>query len=85
MNRENSDDNRVMANCQNPSEQELALRAARLWPNREHEASSVLGLFCRIGLHRWRRLDLQMLFPDHDILHCFWCRRVKIDGLIYDP
>ena len=32
---------------------ELAVRVAKLWPNREHEASSPLGLLCRLGLHRW--------------------------------
>jgi hypothetical protein len=63
---------------------ELAIRVAKLWPNREHEANAVLGLLCRVGLHRWRRLDLAALVPDKDILHCFWCSKVKIDGIIYD-
>lgn len=63
---------------------ELAVRAARLWPNREHEASSVLGLLCRVGLHRWRRLDLAALAPDKEIVHCFWCSKVKVDGVVYD-
>jgi hypothetical protein len=64
---------------------ELAVRAAKLWPNREHEANSVLGLLCRIGVHRWRRLDLSTLAPDKEIVHCFWCSKVKIDGVKYDP
>jgi hypothetical protein len=63
---------------------ELAARAAKLWPNREHEASSALGLLCLIGLHRWRRLDLTPLMPDKDIVHCFWCSKVKVDGVIYN-
>jgi len=63
---------------------ELAIRVAKLWPNREHEADAVLGLLCRAGLHRWRRLDLATLVPDKDILHCYWCSKVKIDGTIYD-
>lgn len=63
---------------------ELAVRAAKLWPNREHEANSILGLLCRIGLHRWRRLDLAELVPDKDIVHCFWCSKVRIDGIVYD-
>jgi hypothetical protein len=63
---------------------ELAVRAAKLWPNREHEANSALGLLCRVGLHRWRRLDLARLMPDKDILHCFWCSKVKVDGVVYD-
>src|SRR6185437_12657781 len=43
-----------------------------------------LGLLCRVGLHRWRRLDLATLTPNKDILHCFWCSRVKVDGVVYD-
>jgi hypothetical protein len=50
---------------------ELAIRAAKLWPNREHEANSVFGLLCYIGLHRWRRLDFVTLRPDEDIAPCF--------------
>jgi hypothetical protein len=64
---------------------ELARRVARLWPNREHEANPVLGLLCRVGLHRWRRLPLESLTPGKDIVHCFWCSKVKIDGIVYDP
>jgi hypothetical protein len=66
------------------SDAELAIRAAKLWPHREHEANSVLGLFCHVGLHRWRRLDLTMLAPEKNILHCFWCSKVKVDGVVYD-
>lgn len=66
------------------NDSELAVRVARLWPNREHEANSVLGLLCRAGLHRWRRLDLAALVPGKEILHCFWRSKVKIDGVIYD-
>jgi hypothetical protein len=63
---------------------DLAIRVAKLWPHREHEANSALALVCRLGLHRWRRLDLRRLVPDKDILHCFWCSRVKIDGIVYE-
>ena len=63
---------------------EVAMRAKRLWPNREHEASSVLGLLCRIGLHRWRRLNLSPVLPDKNIAHCFWCSKVKVNGIVYD-
>jgi hypothetical protein len=66
------------------SNSELAVRVAKLWPHREHEANAALGLLCRAGLHRWRRLDLASLVPDKDIAHCFWCSRVKIDGVVYD-
>ena len=66
------------------SDSELATRIAKLWPHREHESNSVLGLLCRIGLHRWGRLDLTTLVPDKDILYCFWCSKVKVDEVIYD-
>ena len=66
------------------SDQELAIRAAKLWPNREHEANGVFGLFCRVGLHRWRRLDLTTIMPNKDVVHCFWCSKVKVDGVIFD-
>ena len=62
----------------------LAIRVAKLWPNREHEANSVLGLLCSVGLHRWRRLGLAPLVPGKEIVHCFWCSKVRIDGVIYD-
>lgn len=62
---------------------ELALQAAKLWPHREHESNIVLGQFCRVGLHRWRRLDLATLAPGKDVLHCFWCSKIKIDGIVY--
>ena len=66
-------------------EAELARCVAKLWPHREHEANVLLGQFCRVGLHRWRRLDLTELVPGRDILHCFWCSKVKIDGIVHDP
>ncbi len=48
---------------------ELALRVvAKLWPHRQHESNSLLGMFCRVGLHRWRRLNTANLFPDNDCL-----------------
>ncbi len=63
---------------------ELAARFARLWPHREHEASSILGFFCRAGVHRWKRLDLATLSPGRDIAHCFWCSKVKVDGIVHN-
>ncbi len=63
---------------------EIAVHAAKLWPHREHEASIVAGLLCRVGLHWWRRLDLSELIPGKDIAHCFWCSKVKVDGIVYD-
>jgi hypothetical protein len=67
------------------SDSELAVRVAKLWPHREHESNSIRGLFCRAGLHSWRRLNLATLVPGKDIQHCFWCSKVKIDGNVYVP
>ena len=66
------------------SDRDLAIRMARLWPNRKHEASAVAGLFCRIGVHRWRALDVTSFAPQRRIDHCFWCSKVRIDGSVYD-
>ena len=64
---------------------QLATQVAKLWPHREHEANFMLGQLCRAGLHRWRQLDLAELVPGHDIHFCFWCSKIKIDGVVYDP
>jgi hypothetical protein len=67
------------------SDAELAVSLARLWPNREHEASAVAGLLCRVGVHYWRRLDLAELAPKRDVRFCFWCSKIEIDGVIHTP
>ena len=64
---------------------ELAVSLARLWPNREHEASAVAGLLCRTGIHYWRRLDLAELAPGRDVRFCFWCSKIEIDGIVHTP
>jgi hypothetical protein len=64
---------------------DLATQIAKLWPHREHESNTMLRQLCRIGVHRWRGLDLAALVPGKDILYCFWCSKVKIDGVVYDP
>jgi len=66
------------------SDLELARRMAKLWPNRQHEASGVFGLLCRIGVHRWRTLPLTSLVPERKIRHCFWCTKVEVEGVVYD-
>ena len=66
------------------SDSDVALRVAKLWPHREHEANSVLALLCHTGVHRWRRLDLDALVPGKQIFHCFRCSKVKVEGLVYD-
>ncbi len=71
----------VLENTQ--PDRDFAIRAAKLWPHREHESNALMSLLCRVGLHHWRRLNLATLIPDKDILHCFWCSKVKIDGIVY--
>ncbi len=63
---------------------ELAKSLAKLWPHREHEAGPVRGLCCRLGLHRWRALDLTDFAPGREVSYCFWCSKVRIDSVVYD-
>jgi hypothetical protein len=63
----------------------LATSLAKLWPNREHESNALKSLCCRLAFHRWRQLDLRELVPGRQIHYCFWCSKVRIDGVIYDP
>jgi len=58
---------------------------AKLWPHREHESNAIKNLSCRIGLHRWRQLDLGELYPGKEIRYCFWCAKIRVDGAIYEP
>jgi hypothetical protein len=67
------------------NDQQLATCLAKLWPHREHEAPSFSGLLCRLGLHRWRSLDLSGIAPQKDVRFCFWCSVVKVDRHIYRP
>jgi hypothetical protein len=62
----------------------LAASLAKLWPHREHESNSVKNMFCRFDLHRWRQLDLDELVPDKEVHFCFWCSKVRVDGVVYD-
>jgi hypothetical protein len=70
---------------ENSSDAELASSLARLWPNREHESSALASLFCRMGIHSWRQLDLTDIAPNRKVRFCFWCSDIKIDGVIYTP
>lgn len=64
---------------------ELVAGLARLWPHREHESGSLRGLLCALGLHRWRQLDLSQLHPGRVVRYCFWCPKIKVDGVVYLP
>jgi hypothetical protein len=48
------------------------------------ESNAVKGLFCHFGWHRWRQLDLRELVPDKEVHFCFWCSKVRVDGVTYD-
>jgi hypothetical protein len=72
-------------NTKSSSDAELAVSLARLWPNREHEASAVAGLLCRVGIHYWRRLDLTDHAPNRNVRFCFWCSKIEIDGTVHTP
>ena len=63
----------------------LAKKLFHLWPHREHESGPIRGLCCRVGLHQWRPLDLTEFAPGRDVRFCFWCSRIKIDGVIHEP
>jgi hypothetical protein len=67
------------------ADQQLASNLAKLWPHREHEAPSLSGFLCAVGLHRWRSLDAARIAPQKHVSFCFWCSVVKIDGHIYTP
>ena len=68
-----------------PATQEMVAAAARLWPHREHESNAVKNLCCGLTLHRWKQLDLSELFPEREIRFCFWCSKIKVDGVVYQP
>jgi hypothetical protein len=67
------------------SDQQLATSVVNLWPHREHESNALKNMCCRVGLHRWRRLDLREIVAGRDIEFCFWCSKVRIDGVAHDP
>ena len=67
------------------ADQILATSLAKLWPHREHESNAMKSFFCRVGLHRWRGLDLRELVPGREVRFRFWCSRVRIDGIAYEP
>jgi len=71
------------AMCPHTSDAELAESLAQLWPHRWHESNCLLNILCRFGLHRWMPLDLSAFLPDREVRFCFWCEKVKLDGVIY--
>jgi hypothetical protein len=82
---EESEMNSEVSSSHALSDAALASRLAKLWANREHEASAVAGILCRLGLHFWRRLDVEEMAPGRKIRFCFWCTKVLIDGVPYEP
>jgi hypothetical protein len=68
-----------------PADPTLIASLARLWPHREHESNAIKNMFCSLGLHRWRQLDLSELHPGKQVRYCFWCSMIKVHGSIYEP
>jgi hypothetical protein len=68
-----------------PVDLALVASLAKLWPHREHESNAIKNLCCSVGLHRWRQMDLSELHPEREIRFCFWCSKIKVDGVTYDP
>jgi hypothetical protein len=77
---------RMLADGSKPpsADVELIRLLARLWPHREHESNAVKNLFCRAGLHRWRSLDLGEMVPYREVRFCFWCSKIRVDGVIHE-
>jgi len=65
------------------SDAELAASLATLWPHRWHESNWLKNLFCHFGLHNWKQLYLDELLPEREVRFCYWCSKVKLDGVIY--
>jgi hypothetical protein len=62
----------------------FAKALARLWPHRLHESNWLKNVFCFFGLHSWRKLSLEELLPEkREVRFCFWCDKVKLDGVIH--
>jgi hypothetical protein len=72
-------------NLDRSADASLIAAMVRLCPHREHEASAVAGLLCRAGIHYWRCLDTSQLAPGREVRFCFWCSKIKLDGVIHDP
>jgi hypothetical protein len=62
----------------------LAASLAKLWPHRWHESNWLKNLFCQCGLHNWKQLYLDELLPKREVRFCYWCTKVRLDGVIYD-
>lgn len=67
------------------TEAELAASLRRLWPHRSHESGAFRGLSCRLGRHRWARLDLRAVLAgrNDNAAFCRWRSAVRIGGVIY--
>ncbi len=67
-----------------PFNHDMAREVARLWPHRKHESPALTSFLCGMGIHYWRSLSLGELYPGKTIHHCFWCSKVRVDGVIYE-
>jgi hypothetical protein len=66
----------------NASDAVLAQSLANLWPHRWHESNCVLNILCGCGLHRGFELDWSAFVPEREVKFCFWCEKIKLDGVL---
>ncbi len=66
------------------SDAELAASLGALWPHRWHESNWLKNLFCHAGVHNWKQLYLDEVLPEREVRFCYWCTKVKLDGVIYN-
>jgi hypothetical protein len=62
---------------------ELARNLQRFWPHRAHEAGTLRGLCCLLGLHLWAQPDFSAHASRRNIRFCLGCSAVEIDGTRY--
>lgn len=52
----------------------------RLWPHREHESNWFRAAICRLGFHRWYRLEVPVPKAILSCSFCLSCSEVKVHG-----
>jgi hypothetical protein len=62
---------------------EIAALVAKLSPHRKHESSWFKDVSCRLGIHGWYQLNLNVSFPVRKISLCRHCPRVRLNGVGY--
>jgi hypothetical protein len=50
----------------------------------EARISRFTSFLCLLRIYYWRALHLGQLYPGKTVHHCFWCSKLRIDGVVYD-